>query len=144
MEMSHARISSAVGVRPTPYLGDCASAATPISNTNARTGPGLSVPIGHAPVARDSPRLNGVVEPRHAERFVVRLVPVFCDLCSRRLHLTDLVGAARLELGFLPVPIPLVAESGMRHAGGRSLDLRSVPSLAAIGGDLHLFDRAAA
>src|SRR6185436_2746303 len=72
MEMSHARISSAVGVRPTPYRGDCASAVPPISNTNGRT---LSVPIGDAPVARDFPGLYGVVQPRHAERFIKRLVP---------------------------------------------------------------------
>src|SRR5919197_5629153 len=105
MEMSHARISSGVGVRPTPYRGDCASAATPRSNTNGRT---LSIPIGHAPVPRDSPGLNGVVQPRHAECFIERLVPVLGDLCSRRLHLTDVVRAARLNLGFLSVPVPLI------------------------------------
>src|SRR5262245_30912133 len=140
MEMSHARISSAVGVRPTPYRGDCASAATPMSIMNGRT---LSMPIGHAPVARDSPGLNGVVQPGHAERFIKRLVPVLRDLCSRRLHLTDFVRAPRLDLGLLSVPIPLVTEPGMRHARRSSLDLGVVPVLAAVGGDFHLLDRAA-
>src|SRR5262245_60780840 len=113
MEISHARISSGVGVRPTPYFADWASAAAPMSHTNVRI---LSVAIGHAPIARDFPGLNGVVETGHAERLVKRLVPELGDLCSRRLHLADLVRAARLDLGFLSVPIPLIPESGMRHA----------------------------
>src|SRR5215510_1048747 len=140
MEMFHARISSAVGVRPTPYRGDCASAATPMSITNGRV---LSIPIGHAPVARDFPGLNGIVQPRYAECFIKRLVPVLGDLCSRRLHLTDFVRAARLDLGLLSVPIPLITESGMRHARRSSLDLGGVPALAAVGGDLHFLDGAA-
>src|SRR5262245_60199252 len=137
MEMSHARISSAVGVRPTPYRGDCASAAPPMSITNPRT---LSMPIGHAPVARDFPGLNGVVQPRHAERFIERLVPVLGDLFSRRLHRTQFVRAARLELGFPSVPIPLITEPSVRHSLRRSLDLSVVPVLAAVGGHLHLLD----
>src|SRR5262245_12669248 len=73
MEMSHARISSAVGVRPTPYVGPCASAVTPIRHTNGRT---LSMPIVHAPIAGDSPRLNAVVQPRHSISRLQRDVPV--------------------------------------------------------------------
>src|SRR5262245_57466117 len=121
--MSHARISSGVGVRPTPYPGDCASAQTPMSDTNRSVlrarcktraeGKGLRagrrlpadvprsalspkplalisqlalrVPIGHAPISRDSPRLNRVVQSRNAERLVERLVEVLGDLCSRGL-----------------------------------------------------------
>src|SRR5262249_1026624 len=140
MEMSHARTSSGVGVRPTPYRADWASAAALMSNTNVKI---LSMAIGHAPIARDLPRLNGVVQSGHAEGLIERLVPVLGDLFSRRLHLTDFVGAARLDLGRLSVPIPLITESGMRHARCRSLDLGGVPPLAAVGGDLHLLDRAA-
>src|SRR5262245_64000303 len=73
MEISHARISSAVGVRPTPYVGPCASAVTPIRHTNGRT---LSMPIVHAPIAGDSPRLNAVVQPRHSISRLQRDVPV--------------------------------------------------------------------
>src|SRR4249919_1700816 len=98
MEMSQARISSGVGVRPMPYVGDCASAETPISDANANAnGRSLRVPIGHAPILRDPPGLNAVVQPRHAERGVVGLVPVLGDLFTRRLHLADLVRAARQE-----------------------------------------------
>src|SRR5687768_17637224 len=101
MEMSHARISSAVGVRPTPYVGDCASAQTPMSDTNNSA---LSVPIGHAPIARDSPRLNSVVQPRHAVLGSQRHLPVRGDLRSRRLHLANLGCAARKDLGLVSVP----------------------------------------
>src|SRR3954466_14852619 len=115
MEMSQARISSGVGVRPTPYVGDCASADTPISDANAN-GSNLRVPIGHAPVSRDPPRLHAVVQARHAERGIVGLVPVLGDLFTRRLNLADLVGAARQEFGLVAVPIPLIGETGVRHA----------------------------
>src|SRR6185503_18628953 len=106
MEISQARISSALGVRPTPYVGPCASAGTPISNANA-IGRILRVPIGHAPVPGDPPGLNAVVQPRHVECFIERLVPVLGDLFARRLNLTDLVGAARQQLGLVSVPVPL-------------------------------------
>src|SRR5688500_1186824 len=124
MEISHARISSALGVRPTRYVGDCAIAETPMSNTNGRT---LSEPIVHAPIAGDPPRLNAVVQPRHSEGRIDRHVPEPGDLGSRRLNLAQFVGAARKELGLFSVPVPLIAEPGMRHAMGRSLDLGVVP-----------------
>src|SRR5262245_53579960 len=114
MEMSHARSSSAVGVRPTPYVGDCASTDAPISNTNANARI-LCVAIGHAPVAGASPWLNAVVESRHRESGVVRLVPVLGQLRARRLSLTDLVCAARHDLRLGSVPVPVVAEARMRH-----------------------------
>src|SRR4029077_7487088 len=144
MEMSNARISSAVGVRPTPYVGPCASAETPISTANANAiRKTLRVPIGHAPVLGDPPRLNAVVQPRHAECFIKGLVPVLGDLCARRLRLTDLVRAARLELRFVPVPFQLIAKTGMGHALWRSPELSLVPFLAAVGRHFHQLDRAA-
>src|SRR2546425_3812270 len=140
MEISHARISSALGVRPTPYVGDCANAETLMSNTNGRT---LSIPIVHAPITGDPPRLNAVVQTRHAECGIEGLVPVLSDLCSRRLNLTDFVRAARLELGLLSVPIPHIAEPSMCHSICSPFDLCVVPALAAVGGHLHLLDSAA-
>src|SRR4030095_9942037 len=141
MEISHARISSALGVRPTPYVGDCcANAETPMSNTNGRT---LSIPIVHAPITSDPPRLNAVVQTRHAECGIEGLVPVLGDLCSRRLYLTDFVRATRLELGLLSVPIPHIAEPRMFHSIRSPFDLGIVPALAAVGGHLDLLDRAA-
>src|SRR6185503_15284023 len=143
MEMSHARISSALGVRPTPYVGPCASAETPMSNANA-IGRTLRVPIGHAPVRGDPPGLHTVVQPWHAECFVEGLVPELGDLFARRLNLTDLVGAAREQLRLFSVPMPLIAEPGMGHALWRSLELSLVPFLAAVGRHFHLLDGAAA
>src|SRR5262245_58454246 len=102
MEMSSALISSGVGVRPIPNAGPCASAEVPMSDTNAN-GRILCEPIGHAPVARDVPRLNAVVQPGHAECLIVRFVPVFGDLGARRLHRTQFVGAARKNLCLVSV-----------------------------------------
>src|SRR6187551_3714822 len=114
MEISHARISSALGVRPTPYVGDCATAEAPPMSTSAN-GMALSVPIGHAPITRNSPRLNAVVQPGHRERGIQRLVPVLGELCARRLRLTDFVRAARHDLGLASVPVPHEAEARVRH-----------------------------
>src|SRR6185295_12213214 len=142
MEISHARISSALGVRPTPYVGPCASAEPLMSTANA-IGSNLRVPIGHAPVPGDPPGLHAVVQPRHAECFIEGLVPELGDLFARRLNLTDLVRAARQEFRLLAVPMPLIAETGMGHTLWRSLELSLVPFLAAVGGHFHLLDGAA-
>src|SRR5262245_34273122 len=140
MEMSNARISSALGVRPTPYVGPCASTGTPTSNANGRI---LSIAIGHAPIAGDLPGLNRVVQSRHTECLIERLVPVLGELFSRRLSLTDFVNAARKDLRLFSVPIPLIAETGMRHTLRRSLEFSLVPFLAAVGGHFHQLDGAA-
>src|SRR5689334_3389079 len=120
MEMSIALISSGVGVRPIPNLGPCANADAPISSTNA-TGSSLGEPIAHAPVARDVPRLDAVVQPGYPECLVVGLIPVLGHLRARRLHLTELVAAARQDLCLVAVPLPCIAEPGMRHALRRAL-----------------------
>src|SRR5437867_571293 len=103
----------------------------------------LRVPIGHAPVLGDPPGLNAVVQPRHAECFIEGLVPVLGDLCARRLNLTDLIRAARLELRFVSVPIPLIGKTGMGHTLWRSLELSLVPFLATVGRHFHQLDSAA-
>src|SRR5262245_53103395 len=92
MEISIARISSAVGVRPTPYVVPCASTETPTSRTNANaTRRTLREPIGHAPVPANPPGLNAVVQARDGECGIVGLVPVLGELLARRLNLADLV-----------------------------------------------------
>src|SRR5687768_1150390 len=139
MEISQARISSAVGVRPTP--NDCAITVAPISSANAKT---LSKAIGDAPIAGDLPRLDAVVETRHAERRIEGPVPVLRDLGARRLHLADFVCAARQQLGLLSVPIPHVAEPRVRHALRGSLDFGFVPTFAAVGRHFHQLDGATA
>src|SRR5215831_7681324 len=110
MEISHARISSAVGVRPTPYDGDCASATLPRSNTNVRS---LSNRIVNAPIARDPPRLNGIVV---AWSIALPYVEELGDLGSRRLNLAQFVRAAREDFSFSSIPVPVESELGMRHA----------------------------
>src|SRR6516165_204803 len=142
IEISKARISSAVGVRPTPYVGeDCANAGLPRSSTITTS---LSEPIRHTPVLGDPPRHNAVVQPRHSVISIKRHVPVLGDLLSRRLHLPDLVDAARKNLGLVSIPIPLIAEPGVRHALCSRLDLGGVPLPPAIGGDLDSTDGAPA
>src|SRR5262245_60053094 len=128
------RISSAVGVRPTPYVGDCANAGLPRSS---RIVTSLSEPIGHAPVLRDLPGHNAVVEPAHSVISLHRHVPPLGDLLSQRLHLPDPVGGARKNLGRVSIPSPLIAEPDVRHALWCRLELGEVPILPAIGGYLH-------
>src|SRR5687768_4249295 len=147
MEMSSALISSGVGVRPILYVGPCASAeAPPMSNTSSTNANGsiLCEPIGHAPVARDVPRLNTVVQPGHPECLIVGSVPILGDLGARRLRLAQFIGTARQDLCLVSVPIPRIAETGKRHALRRALELSLVPLLPAVGGHLHQLDRAAA
>src|SRR5215813_10422108 len=92
IEISKARISAAVGVRPTPYVGDdCANAGLPRIPRIPTIVTTLSEPIGHAPVLGDLPRHNAVVQPRHSVISFKRHVPELGDLLSRWLYLPDLV-----------------------------------------------------
>src|ERR1051325_132056 len=140
--MSHARSSSAVGARPTPYFGDCARSELPQSTpaSSSTQAENLRVPIPHAPIAGDPPWLNRVVQTRNVEG-VQRNVEELGRLRARRLHLAEFIGTSRKQFGLLTVPIPLVAESAVRHPLRRPLDLRFVPALAAVGGNLHPANR---
>src|SRR5262245_53917269 len=111
-----------------------------MSSTN---GSALSISIGHAPVARDPPRLNGVVQTWHAEGGIQGLVPVLGDLCPRRLCLAQFIRTARHELRLFSVPVPLVAETSVGHTLWRPFDLSVVPVLPAVGGHLDPLDGAA-
>src|SRR5262245_35783477 len=104
----------------------------------------LSEPIGHAPVSRDLPGHDAVVQPGHSVIPLERLVPVFGDLLSRRLLLADLVGAARHDFGRVSIPSPRIAEADVRHALRRALELGAVPRLPTIGGNLRGTNGAAA
>src|SRR3982074_1317312 len=112
IEISMRRISSAVGVRPTPYVGACANAGLPRSS---RIVTSLSEPIGHAPVLGDLPGHNAVVEPGHSVISLHRHVPPLGDLLSQRLHLSDLVGGALQDHGGETTPSPLVAQPDARR-----------------------------
>src|SRR5499427_754513 len=144
IEMSRARISSAGGVRPMPYVSPCANTGKLIRSNENATGRTLGEAIGHAPILRDFPWLHRVVEPRHAESLIEGLVPVLGDLLARRLRLADLVDAARHDLGFVAVPLPPVGKQAMGHPLTCSLELRLIPFLAAVGGDSRLLERPAA
>src|ERR1700684_3085165 len=117
MAISQAWISSAVGVFPTPYVGDCAEAALKIPR-NAGTRRNLGKPIVNAPVARDRPRLNGIVGPSNPDSFN-GFVPVFRHVGPRRLNRAQFVRAARHQRTLFSVPPPVVAESSVRHWIGR-------------------------
>src|SRR5262249_37642932 len=134
IEISMRRISSGVGVRPTPYVGDCANAGLPRSS---RIVTSLSEPIAHAPVLGDLPGHDAIVEPGPSVISLHRHVPPLGDLLSQRLHLPDLVGGARKNLGRVPIPSPRIAEPDVRHALWCRLELGEVPLLPAIGGYLH-------
>src|SRR5215831_17723579 len=144
IEMSRARISSAGGVRPMPYVSPCANTGKLISSNENATGRTLREAIGHAPILRDLPWLHRVVEPRHAESLIEGLVPVLGDLLARRLRLAELVDAARHDLGFVAVPVPRVDETAERHPLRRAIEFGLVPFLAAIRRHLDLLDGAAA
>src|SRR6266571_4617995 len=144
IEISMRRISSAVGVRPTPYVGDCANAVLPRrlpSSSGIVTT--LSEAIGHAPVPGDFPGHNAVVQPGHPVVPLEGYFPPIGDLLSHRLPLPDLVGAARQNRGLGSIPLPWVGESDVRHALWSVLELGAVPLLSAIGGYFHGLDGAA-
>src|SRR4029077_20105565 len=130
IEISSARISSAVGVRPTPYVAPCASTETPTSTTNANAPRRrLREHIGHDPVPADPPGLNAVVQTRDGECGSVGFVPVLGELLACRVNLTDIVRAARQDLRPVAVPVPLIAETCMGHPLWCSLELNLVPFL---------------
>src|SRR5688572_23887965 len=98
--MSHARISAAVGVLPTPYVGDCANAAPDARSTRGIRLRAALNRIVNTPIRRDSPRLNRVVHAPHAGRLTWSagvdrtLSPERARLGARRLHLAQFVRGA--------------------------------------------------
>src|SRR5215469_7706497 len=66
MAISQARISSALGARPTLYVGDCVQAISPITS-NGPTSKSLGKAIVNAPVGGDAPGLHAVVGAWHTE-----------------------------------------------------------------------------
>src|SRR5712691_8573880 len=102
-------------------MGPCAHAVTPkIITTGSKS---LRVAIRHAPIASDLPGLNDIIVALRAKLFGERLVPVLGDLSKCRLNCSLVVGATGHQLTLFPVPIPFVAEPGVRHLIGGSLDL---------------------
>src|SRR3984885_9178988 len=131
--------SAAVGARPTPYV--CASAGLASSS---KIGTILSEPIGHASVASDFPRHNGVVVHGRSELWRISHAHSLGDFLACRLDLPDLVGGARKNHMLASIPVPHKAEPGVRHGLWRPLELGPVPRLPAVGGYLHLANGAPA
>src|ERR1700722_16275350 len=132
MVISSARISSGVGVFPTPYVGDWADAG-PHAHKISAACRALNR-IVHAPIARYPPRLNRVVRPLNAVSLV--MVRWYLEkrgqFRARRLHLPKFIGAARLQYTLLPVPLPVHAKSRMRFRMDRAADLRLFPRLPGV------------
>ena len=76
IEISQARISSAVGVLPTPYVGDCAFAIW-LRPETSQAKRSLRQSIMHAPIAGHPPRKNRIVLARGTEIAVVWLIKYF-------------------------------------------------------------------
>src|SRR5262245_40354206 len=115
MAISHARISSSVGVFPKPNVVDCDRAirARPSIIARAMTGrKNLRNSIAHAPVCCDFPWDDCVVCPRDAVVMVIirRLFEDFGKLGPRRLNLTQFVRTTRLQFALFSVPLPVHAE----------------------------------
>src|SRR5580700_8938482 len=122
-----------------PYV--CASAGLARSS---KIGAILSEPIGHTPVAGDLPRHDGVVCPRRPERWSESDAQSLGHLLSSRLDDPDLVGGARHNHVLAPIPVPHIAEPGVRLGERNPLELGLIPRLSAIGGYLHLTNGAVA
>src|SRR5450631_1952375 len=100
--------------------------------------------IVQTPVAGHPPGLHAI-EMNGSGRFI-RLgdAPVFIQLRSRRLNYPIFIRATRLDHRLLSVPSPVEIEPGMRLGKHRRLKLRFLPTLAAVGGYIHLADLAPA
>src|SRR6266849_10330165 len=131
--MSMARISSGVGVRPTLYLGDCATRTANIAAAAAY----LSNHITHAPVCQDFPGPDGIVVV-----FVIRSAHSHQSLV-RGLHVSGFVGCARLHDGFPTVPAPWQAEPCEGDRQAWFTQVRVLPRAAAIGRYLYALNTAA-
>src|SRR5438552_6166843 len=68
--------------------------------------------------------------------------PVSIQLRQRRLNLTLIIGAARLEHRLFSVPGPVESKPGMRFRKHRCLKFRFLPAPAAVDRHLDLADRA--
>src|SRR6059036_1392438 len=96
MVMSMARISSGLGVRPMPYLGDC---AVRITHVTSRTAP-LTIHIGHAPVGHHLVLADAIV-------VVVGISAANRHKRSQiRLDVACLVSGARFDDRFAAFPPP--------------------------------------
>src|SRR5262245_4259373 len=139
-------ISSWLRGVPTLYLGDCASPAAGAARIISGRSKLSEHRIVHAPIAGHPPGLDGI-EMNGADgliRVFVRDAPMLIQLRTRRLNVTRLIRGTRHEHRLLSVPSPVKRKPGMRLGMHRRLELRFLPTLAAVGGDFDFGDRATA
>src|SRR5262245_12869410 len=98
----------------------------------------------YAPIAGHEPRLDGIEMRGAAGLFQLGDAPEFIQLLLRRLDVTLVIRATRHEHRLFSVPSPVERKPGVRLRMHRRLNLRLLPAPAAVGGDFHLADRAAA
>src|SRR5690242_9415283 len=134
MARSQLLISSGVGARPSPYVGDCAPAIA------CKTAPSAAISahrILYAPIGHNPPALDGVevVTPVRAARFH--------QVVEHGLHITAFVGATGLEDHFAPVPLPPQAKTRKSDGQHWGLQRSVLQAAAAIHGDFDPANRAA-
>src|SRR6202166_4495418 len=137
MSMFQPAISAEVAGRPMPYRPCACAVVTHASMTTASIRmQDLRILIGHLAVGCDAP----------GPYCVVVVIIIFAANCEkfgqRRLHITGFIDGAALNDRWLAVPMPRKPEPGQRPCQHRLLQLRFLPVLAVIDGDLDAADLA--
>src|ERR671919_3072311 len=101
----------------------------------------LRVHIGHAPVARHLPALDGVQMVDRTELAAAETAD-FDQLLKRRLHVAGLVLAPTLQDRGVAVPPPWIPKAGMADRENRLLKGLELPALAAVCRHVHPLDPA--
>src|SRR5215472_12263549 len=101
----------------------------------------LGQTICNTPVAGYLPGLNAVIASLNPD-FVLLLAPILRAFGARRLNRAQLIRAARHQHALFPVPVPVIAEAGMRHWVCRRPKFGIPPAPAAVERYLHAADGA--
>src|SRR5690242_7804568 len=91
----------------------------------------LGKPIVNAPICRNAPRLNGIVGASNLDLAIQGFILILRVLVPHWLHHSHFIRAARHQHALFPVPIPMEAESSMRHPIGGRPKVSILPTLAA-------------
>src|SRR6185369_6202539 len=141
MVRSQSLTSSAVGARPTPYVGIWAATgeapAAARSIPSAVTSRSLYVDIVDAAIGRHLPALDGIVV---VDRVQAADLGQFGE---RRLEIAGFIDAPRLENDRAPIPAPVESEASVGEAEDRFLELGVLPGLSGILRDLDPADQPA-
>src|SRR5258708_4742454 len=132
-------ISAGVAARPMAYgLCACDGPAQASSHRANTAMQALRIVIAHLAIGSNAPG---------PDRVVVIEIALAADrekFGQRRLDVTGFIDRAALNDGRLAVPMPREPEPGQRPRQHGLLQLRLLPALAIIDGDIDAFDLAAA